>query len=107
MEPTQDLRDRDRLTRTALAAGLAVFALRSLRRGKRLRGVLAGLGAFAVGYGASTESDDGLERLAQELDTDSTTEDEQLRCAVCGEPIVAGQSRQPNESGETVHESCA
>jgi len=106
MELPKTLRDNDRLVRTLAAVGLSVFALRSLRKGKRLRGALAGLGAVALGYGASTDSSDAVEHFAEELDTGSTTEDEQLRCAICGDPIVTGQSRKPNENGETVHEAC-
>ena len=114
MDLTQNLGDRNRLTRTLLAVGLAVFALWSLRKGKRLRGALAGLGAVALGYGASTESDGTMEHLAEIPDTDPTSEAEQqptseaeqLRCAICGEPIVPGQPRTPNENDETVHEAC-
>jgi hypothetical protein len=106
MQLPKKLRDNDRLTSTLLAVGLSVFALLSLRRGKRLRGVLAGLGAVALGYRASTESGGVVEQFAEELDTGSTTEDDQQRCAVCGDPIVAGQLRTPNENGETVHEAC-
>lgn len=106
MELSKKLRDNDRLTQKLLAVGLSVFALLSLRNGKRLRGVLAGLGAVAVGYRASTESGDVVDQFAEELDTGSTTDDDQLRCATCGEPIVAGQTRGPNENDETVHESC-
>jgi len=106
MDLTQNPDDRDRLTRTLLAVGLAVFALRSVRKGKRLRGVLAGLGAFALGYRVSTESGDVMERLVEAPDMESTSEAEQLRCAICGEPIVPGESRTPNENDETVHEAC-
>jgi hypothetical protein len=106
MELSKKLRNDDRLTRTLLAVGLSVFALLSVRRGKRLRGVLAGLGAVALGYGAVTESGDVVEHFAEEFATGSTTEDEQRRCAICGDPIVAGQSRTPNENDETVHEAC-
>lgn len=106
MELSQKLGDNDRLVRTLLAVGLAVFALRSLRNGKRLRGVLAGLGAFALGYGTRYESGSVTEPLAEELDTDSTSEPGQFRCAACGEPIVVGQSRRPDENDETVHDAC-
>lgn len=105
MELTQDLADRDWPTRILLAVGLGIFALWSFRRGKRLRGVLTGLGAIALGYSASTGSDVG-ERLSEELDTQSTSETGRLRCAICDEPIVAGQARTPNEDDETVHEAC-
>lgn len=106
MELSKKLRNNDRLTRTLLAVGLAVFALWSLRRGKRFRGVLAGLGAVTLGYSASTESSDVVEELAEELDIGLTTEDEQMRCAICGDPIVTGQSRTPNENDEIIHGAC-
>jgi len=106
MELPKQLRDNDRLVYTLLAVGLSVFALQSLRKGKRLRGVLAGLGAVALGYGTSSEPGDVVEQFSEELDTESTTEDGRLRCAICGDPIVTGQSRRPNENDETVHENC-
>ncbi|WP_336000391.1 DUF2892 domain-containing protein [Halorientalis halophila] len=106
MELPQYLGDRNRLTRALLAVGLAVYALLSLRKGKRLRGGLAGLGAVALGYATATESGDVTESFAAGLGTESTTESGQLRCAMCGEPIVPGQRRQPNENDETVHEAC-
>jgi len=106
MELPQNPDDRDRLTRTLLAVGLAVFALWSLRKKRRLRGLLAGLGAIALGYSASTGSDDVLGDLERALETEPTSESARLRCAICGEPIVTGQGRTPNEDGETVHEAC-
>jgi hypothetical protein len=106
MELLQTLRNRDRLVRTILTAGLAVFALSSLQNGKRLRGVLAGLGALGLGYSVWSDADDSGVVTGELLDTDPTNEAEQLRCVACGEPIVAGQSRRPNENNETVHEAC-
>lgn len=106
MELSQNPDDRDRLTRALLAVGLAAFALWSLRKKRRLRGVLAGLGALALGYSASTESGDVVERLEEVVETESASESPRLRCATCGDPIVAGQLRTPNEDGETVHEAC-
>lgn len=106
MELTQNLHNRHWLIRIVLAAGLAVVALRSLRRGKRARGVLAGLGAVALGYSAVTESNGVMEHLAEDRDTEAASETTQLRCAICGDPIVPGQSRRPNENNETVHEAC-
>ena len=41
-----------------------------------------------------------------ETGTEPTTE-AGLTCAACGEPIVPGQLRGPNEQGRTVHENCA
>lgn len=120
MELPQTLRNRDRLVRTALTAGLSVFALSSLRNGKRLRGVLAGLGAIGLGYGASTDAGDGVVDAVDDVGdtadgvvdtgepsgTDATNEAVRLRCAACGEPIVVGQSRGPDENDEIVHGAC-
>lgn len=106
MELTENLGERDRRTRKLLAVGLAVFALWSLRKGKRPRGVLAGLGAVALGYSATTESDDVVEQLSETLGTEPRGEADTLYCAICEEPIVTGQGRKPNENDETVHETC-
>lgn len=89
-----------------LAAGLGVVALRSLRRGKRVRGVVAGLGAVVLGYSTVSESNDAMEHLLDDLDADAASETTRPRCASCGDPIVLGQSRRPNENNETVHEAC-
>jgi len=107
MDIAKTLRDDDdRLTSILPAVGLSVFALLSLRRGKRLRGILAGLGALALGYRASTDSGDVLERSGADHDISSAPRDVQQHCAACGDPIVAGQSRTPNENNEIVHETC-
>jgi len=116
MDSTQSDDGNGRIARALLAAGLGAAALWSLRKGKRLRGALAGLGAVALGYSATSDSDGVTEPLAEELDIDGVTEqsdtesddadEEVLRCAACGEPIVAGQIRVPNEDDETVHEAC-
>jgi hypothetical protein len=106
MELTRDLRDRHWLIRIVLVIGLAVVALRSLRRGKRVRGVLAGLGVVALGSSAVTESNEVLEHLLDDLDTDTARETTQIHCASCGDPIVLGQSRRPNGDNKTVHETC-
>lgn len=106
MELTEYLGERDRLTRKLVAVGLAVFALWSLRKGKRPRGVLAGVGAVALGYSASTEPGGVKEQLSESLSTEPTSEANKLYCAICEEPIVTGQGRKPNENDETVHEAC-
>jgi hypothetical protein len=106
MELSQKRSDDDRLVRTLLAVGLAVFAFQSLRRGKRLRGLLAGLGAFALGFATQFESDSVTKGPVEEPETGSTNETGGFSCAACGEPIVVGQSRRPNEDDETVHEAC-
>jgi hypothetical protein len=102
MDLTQKLGDRNRLTRTLLAVVLAVFALHSLHNGKRLRGGVAGLGALALAYTTTT----GFGEVADAPEREPTSTSRQLRCAVCGEPIITGQSRRPNADGETVHEAC-
>ncbi|QLH79862.1 DUF2892 domain-containing protein [Halosimplex rubrum] len=116
MDSTQSDDGNGRIARLVLAAGLGAAALWSLRKGKRLRGALAGVGAAALGYSATSDADGVTEPLAEEFDIDATGESDEvesdaaesdhLRCAACGEPIVAGQVRSPNEDGETVHESC-
>ncbi|WP_459194838.1 hypothetical protein [Halosimplex sp. J119] len=106
MEQNEPLEDRGRLARVGLAAVLAVVAVRSFLKRKPARGALAGLGAAALGYTATSESTDVIEEFGPEPIATDEGEDDQLRCASCGEPIVAGQRRKPNEDGETVHESC-
>ncbi|WP_276272589.1 DUF2892 domain-containing protein [Haloarcula litorea] len=127
--------DPGRLVRLLLAAVLALAALRSLRDGKRLRGLLAAAGAVAVGYDTvtrdiadvdvpdvvdeelSTDEDDaageeataetetdGVEDAAVDASTNGHAAD--LVCADCGDPIVPGQNRGPNEDGEIVHDAC-
>lgn len=105
MDLSRKLGENDRLTRTLLAVGLAAFALRSLRKAKRLRGVMAGAGAVALGYGTVPESGSAVERLGEGIDLDWTS-GTGLRCAACGDPIVPGQARTPNKDGETVHATC-
>lgn len=102
MELRMNVGDRGRIARTILAAGLAVVAIRSLLKGKRLSGVVAGVGALALGYEART----GPGKLPEAISIEATSEDGQLRCAICGQPIVPGQRRGPNEHGETVHDAC-
>ncbi len=45
---------RDRLLRGVLAIALTVVALGALRGGNRTRGLLAGVGALALGFNATT-----------------------------------------------------
>lgn len=106
MELNETLEDRSRLARVGLAAVLAVVAVRSFLKRKPTRGVVAGLGAAALGYTASSGSPDVIDDLSPESIATDEGEDDQLRCASCGDPIVPGQRRKPNEEGETVHESC-
>ncbi len=102
MELSKEIEDRDRLARTLLTVVLGAVALRSFRKGKRLTGTLAGVGAVAVGYTATSES----EGLEAEIGIETDSEDVELRCSACGEPIVPGQSRRPDENNEIVHEAC-
>lgn len=93
--------DRGRLVRGLLAVGLGIVAIASLRKGHRLRGVLAGAGAVAVGYraaSAGTETDP--------VDAVTADEDDAFRCAACGERITTGQARGPNADDEIVHIDC-
>jgi hypothetical protein len=106
MDLQASLSDRGRPTRVLLAALLGVVALRSLRSGKRLRGVLAGSGAVALGYSAATDAEDVVESLPEDATPEPTSESVRLRCESCGEPIVPGQPRRPNEDDDTVHEAC-
>lgn len=102
MELRKTVGNRGRVARTALAALLAVVAINSLRKGKRLSGALAGVGALALGYGATS----GPSELPEAISIDAISEDDELRCAICGQPIRPGQRRGPNEHGETVHDAC-
>jgi hypothetical protein len=102
MELTKNVGGRNRLARTILAVGLAIVAIASLRKGKRLSGALAGVGALALGYDATT----GGSELTETLGIGTTSEDVELRCASCGQPIRPGERRGPNENNEIVHESC-
>lgn len=102
MDPNEAGGSRSKLVRAVLAAALAVVAIGSLRKGKRLSGMLAGAGALALGYNATAESGD----LTETLDIGASDEDVELRCAVCGQPIRPGERRGPNENNETAHEAC-
>jgi hypothetical protein len=65
---------------------------------------------------AATESTGDAGNVATGITEDESTTDHgesravtdaQLTCAVCGEPIVPGQARGPNEHGQIVHDDCA
>lgn len=102
MDLDENASGRDRIARMLAAAGLTVAAAALLRKGRRITGALVGIGALALGYQAAT----GSEELAEALGTDTPSEAGELRCAICGEPIVPGQRRGPNENDETVHIDC-
>lgn len=99
-----------RLVRAVLVAALTVVAVRSLRRGKRLSGALAGAGAAALGYQARSGSRDMTEIEIPDVvpigGDEGAPADSELRCAACGEPIRPGQGRGPNENDEIVHDTC-
>jgi hypothetical protein len=65
--------NRSRLVRVLLAVGLGILALRSLRGGKRLRGLLAGVGAVALGVSATGEKGPAVEPLHETDHTDFDT----------------------------------
>ncbi|WP_262180718.1 YgaP family membrane protein [Haloarcula laminariae] len=130
MDESKNVGGRDRLGRFLVAAVLSIAAVRWLRGGKRLRGLLAGVGALGFGFNATT----GYCGVNDALDIDTTADSEEvsidfdesdggksettadagatqvrehyLTCAACGEPIVAGQSRGPNEDDDIVHDDC-
>ncbi|MBX0294794.1 YgaP family membrane protein [Haloarcula nitratireducens] len=139
MDLNENVGGRDRLARAALAVVLTVAAVRSLRNGKRLRGLLAGIGALVFGFNATSgycsvndvldrdttggESDEDEEEETVVSISESDGDDESsdgassagskkaergwtLTCAACGNDIVTGEARGPNESGDIVHETC-
>lgn len=124
MESTENVGGRDRLARALLAVVLTVAAVRSLRNGKRARGLLAGAGALAFGFNATTKycgvndalgidtTDEGVTVDIGEPDRDdgaetaAGTDTRQLTCAACGDAIVPGERRGPNADDEIVHERC-
>jgi hypothetical protein len=124
---------RDRLVRFALTIVLSILAVRWLRAGKRVRGLLAGVGALGFGFNATTgycgvndtldiDTTDGDDDVAIDFDDDASVEDSDpvvvdedddaadtrsLTCGVCGDPIRPGQRRGPKDDGDIVHEDCA
>lgn len=107
MELNETAEDRSGLARLLLAAGLMVVAIRSLRKQKRLVAAVAAIGAIVVGYTAKAGSGQSTPDVATEMSQiETTSERGVLRCAVCGEPIVAGEGRGPNENHEIVHDAC-
>lgn len=94
---------RSRQLRLASSAALAAVAVRSLRNGNRLRALLAGGGALAVG--ATTATLDPTP-VADEQTVDVVVESDGLQCSVCKESIVPGQSRRPNAENKPAHEAC-
>jgi hypothetical protein len=103
MELLKTIKQNEGTVRIVSTLVLAAIAIRSFATGKRVRGLLAAGGAVAIGSTASTLEPTPVE---VEPEVESTTERGQLQCSICTEPIVAGQSRRPNEDDETVHEAC-
>ena len=62
----------DRIVRTVLAVVLTVLAVSALQKGKRRSGLLAGVGALAFGFNATTGVCGGNALLGR----DTTTDDE-------------------------------
>ena len=112
MELDEGLEDRGRLTRILLAGALAIAAIASFRRGKRVTGALTAAGAVALGYATVSDSPNPLETdETDEIRTEKPTvetirRDDRMQCGACGEEITVGQGRQPNENHETVHDAC-
>jgi len=136
MDDNKNVGGRDRLVRLLLTVVLSIAAVRWLRSGKRLRGLLAGVGALGFGFNATTgycgvndaldvDTTGESEEIDIDFDEPETTDDagspetttsadsgstqertSQLECASCGEPIVPGQSRGPNGQGDIVHDDC-
>jgi len=103
MELLTQLKRRGRAVRLVAAAVLAGVAVRSLRNGKRLRGLLAAGGAVAVGTTTPTLDPAVID---DEQLVDVAIETDQLQCSVCEAAIVPGQSRRPNADNEPAHEAC-
>jgi hypothetical protein len=127
MGDKQNVGGRDRLVRALLTVVLTVTAIRWLRSGKRGRGLLAAVGALNFGFntttgycgvndalGIDTSSGDtapdfdeiGNTDTAVETEPEKTSSSQGLKCAACGDAIVPGQSRGPNEDGKIVHDDC-
>lgn len=115
MELRSILRGRTRLASAVLAALLALVSIRSMQKGRRFRGVLAGAGALALGMSARAGSDETgdstsperAEPAAPETASDVSESSAGLTCAICGDPIRPGQRRGPNENDVIVHDKCA
>lgn len=128
MEREKNVGGRDRLVRTLLAVVLTVVAVSSLRSGRRKTGLLAGIGALGFGFNAvtcfcgvnetlgidTTSDTESTTGIASEPQDESTTDSasrkshpsRSLTCASCGQPILVGQGRGPNDQDEIVHDTC-
>jgi len=108
MELRKNITENGSLVRIASTAALAIIAVRSFVKGKRLRGLVAAGGAVAVGSTVSTLEPTELDVMSEteEPVTESTLDEGAMQCAICSDPIVPGQSRRPNENDKIVHEAC-
>ncbi|WP_336135029.1 hypothetical protein [Natronomonas amylolytica] len=105
MARNENVDGRSGLAKVLLAVGLAAVALDSLRKEKRLLAAVTGGAAVALGYTATAKSaESGAEPDAHSIEPISRSRE--LRCDICGEPIVAGQGRQPHPEYGTVHDAC-
>ncbi|MFT4884312.1 MAG: hypothetical protein ACI8U4_001827 [Natronomonas sp.] len=96
---------RSGLAKAFLAVGLAAVAIDSLRKGKRRLAAVTGAGAVALGYTATADSPEPrAETEAHSIQP--TSRSREMRCGICGEPIVVGQGRQPHPEHGTVHDAC-
>lgn len=102
MRSSKSTDDRGQFARLLFTVALAAVAVRSLLKGERLKAGLASIGALALGYNTVTQ----LQTLEADFDIEPASEDGELHCSVCGEPIEPGQRRKPDTNGETVHEAC-
>jgi uncharacterized membrane protein len=105
MESTEIDVSRAGPVRLLSAVALGAVAIASLRKRKRLLALLSGAGAVALGYTATT-GEASTEQAPRANSIEPTGEREGMRCAACGEPIVVGQGRRPNDEGDTVHDAC-
>jgi len=92
MDDTKNVGGRDRLVRFLLAAGLSIAAVRWLRSGKRVRGLLAGVGALGFGFNATT----GYCGVNDALDVDTTGESEEVSIAF-EESDIGGSSTETTD----------
>jgi hypothetical protein len=112
---------QDRTGRLMIAGGAALVALRAIRNGNPIRGVLIMLGALTIAFTGRRSTEHTAATV--EINASKTTPDQDdseievdakmtdktestLRCAICKEPIVPGQPRGPDAQDRTVHEAC-
>jgi hypothetical protein len=74
MDDSKNVGGRDRLVRFGATVVLSILAVRWLRAGKRIRGLLAGVGALGFGFNATT----GYCGVNDALDIDTAGEDDDV-----------------------------